>query len=192
MSYAYRYYQCRRLFQTLRPYFVALASFILGVLFYFAISHRVRVEIVQPIGAGTNHTQLIIVATNSATLIPTATPTPQPIHPTTHIRHSYEEVRDYIRSKPWDYKTAEAIVSCESSWIATNKGKPNRDGTIDIGLFGINSIHGWTEAESMDAIKNVDQAFTLYLQAEKRTGNGWQPWYPSFNRGCVAANLASL
>ena len=53
------------------------------------------------------------------------------------------------------------------------ESKPNRDGSIDYGLFQINSIHlskGYTVSELKDCYRNIEIAFEIYKQS------GWHPW----------------
>ncbi|MDQ3816096.1 MAG: hypothetical protein M3362_00210 [Acidobacteriota bacterium] len=51
--------------------------------------------------------------------------------------------------------------------------KPNKNGTIDYGVFQINSVHlkkGWKLSELKDCYKNVDYAYEIYK------ASGWNPW----------------
>jgi len=62
----------------------------------------------------------------------------------------------------------------------------NANGTIDVGIFQINSIHfnkeGCSLKEVSDAYKNVDCAYEIYKQS------GWTPW-TVFNTGSFKEHL---
>lgn len=69
---------------------------------------------------------------------------------------------------------ARHIIACESSWNhrATHR---NRNGTVDYGLFQINSggtlqSLGLSAASALDPQANIDAAYRLFRR------RGWQPW----------------
>lgn len=75
---------------------------------------------------------------------------------------------------PTHGRHAIAIVRCESTFDphATHR---NRNGTVDYGLFQINSggtlqSLGLNAAEALDWQANIDAAYRLFRK------RGWQPW----------------
>jgi hypothetical protein len=62
------------------------------------------------------------------------------------------------------------IVECESSMNPLAVNNKNTNGSIDCGLFQINSIHGYDCEELKDVEFNVKIAKKLYDKS------GWQPW----------------
>jgi hypothetical protein len=72
-----------------------------------------------------------------------------------------------------DCKIAIAVAKAESG-LGETKYHVNKDGSIDIGIFQINSVHwskpGCSPKELFDAYKNVDCAYKIW---EKQ---GWTPW----------------
>ena len=94
-----------------------------------------------------------------------------------------EEFRAIIEAYPWDARTMLAIARAESGCnpLADNTGL-NRDGTNDKGLFQINSIHGYSDAERLDPIQNTAIAFKIWQ------GQGYQAW-SAYNNGSYAKYL---
>jgi hypothetical protein len=76
-----------------------------------------------------------------------------------------------ICSKDWDCKTAVAVAKAESGLRchATNK---NTNGTIDSGLFQINSIHKakYAGRNIFDCQTNIEVAYQIYK------ASNWNPW----------------
>lgn len=75
---------------------------------------------------------------------------------------------------------ARRIVACESTWNhrATHR---NRNGTVDYGLFQLNSggtmqSLGITAAQALEPQANIDAAYRLFKR------RGWQPWVCSRRR----------
>ena len=71
----------------------------------------------------------------------------------------------------------------------------NTNGSVDTGLWQINSIHGIPTSQLMDPQANANAAFKIWKDA----GNSWRPWstYPAkamafFQRGQFAAKNASV
>lgn len=113
-------------------------------------------------------------------IIPTSTPMPSPtVTPTVGQKKKVsryspndQEIIDYIKSKDWDDATAIKIAKSENFWNLTKsfdcqrEGATNKDGTIDRGIFQINSLHitsGATTLEDvLDCYKNIDFAYRLY------------------------------
>lgn len=70
-----------------------------------------------------------------------------------------------------DAKIALAVAKSESNLnpLAHNK---NSNGTIDTGIFQINSIHGYDEKFLQDPENNIKVAYEVYLKAGKK----FTPW----------------
>jgi hypothetical protein len=191
MSYAYHKYKRRVRIQKIRHYLravtVAGICFLAGVLWVLLTAdYRVSVAIISPEPT----------KTYSPDPLPSATPSPAPpaYRPGVNKSHDREKIRAYVRGKKWDSKTAEAIVSCESSWdpdiigpVHADGTVGNKDGSVDCGLFQINQASGVCSPELLDPIKNTDYAYD-----HKYTPRGWQPWDASFKNGCVNKKLAEI
>lgn len=93
------------------------------------------------------------------------------------------DLEKYICEKwgVFDCKTALAISLAENGTRQPDRFNVNRDGSIDIGIFQINSIHfskpGCSLAELVIAEKNVDCAFKIWK------ASGWSPWVTWKNGG---------
>lgn len=77
----------------------------------------------------------------------------------------------------WDCEEAIAIATCESSMNPRAVSPPNRNGTIDRGLFQINDI--WEEAWPPEVWKRIFVARTNIGMAHhiwKVGGNSWKFW----------------
>lgn len=86
---------------------------------------------------------------------------------------SFDQIRDvWIRNggDPNKANTAAAIALAESGGNPDAISKPNRDGTIDRGLWQINSIHG--------ALRSTTNLDANAKAAVAISGNGadWNPW----------------
>ena len=89
---------------------------------------------------------------------------------------SEQENNIRIIKKIWgkDWHTGVEIAKCESGLNSQNDNKTlNKDGTYDIGLFMINSIHGWTEKEMKNAVANAGVAYSKFVT------QGLDPWQSS-------------
>jgi hypothetical protein len=73
------------------------------------------------------------------------------------------------RTFPEDPYTALAIAKAESNLNPLATGY-NSNGSIDVGIFMINDVHGFSVEERMNIEKNLEIARKLY---EKRH---WKPW----------------
>lgn len=91
---------------------------------------------------------------------PTPTPPPQA------VGSEREKAIDAIK-RVWKHHAniGIAIASCESGLRAKAINRANRDGSVDVGLFQINSIHGFSEAELLDPITNASLAYVLFLRS---------------------------
>lgn len=85
------------------------------------------------------------------------------------------DIEKYICEKfgQMDCKIAVAVAKAESG-LRENAININTNGTIDVGIYQINSIHfnkeGCSLKEIADQYKNVDCAYSIW---EKQ---GWNPW----------------
>lgn len=60
------------------------------------------------------------------------------------------------------------IARCESGYSPTKPHVSNKDGSVDQGVFSINSVHKMPDMENM--IANISYAYTMYLT------QGTTPW----------------
>lgn len=85
-----------------------------------------------------------------------------------------------------DYKIALAIARAESGLREDAINAYNTNGTVDVGIFQINSVHFSKEACSLKEVAtmkgNVDCAYELYK------ASGWTPWVV-FNNGAFTDKL---
>ena len=72
-----------------------------------------------------------------------------------------------------DWALGVAIADCESVLQPDAVHTANPDGSVDMGLFQINSIHGRSKEELLDPVANTRYAYTLF-QAQ-----GTAPWESS-------------
>lgn len=113
---------------------------------------------------------------------------------------SDKEVALIIKSYGWDYETAIRLAKSENYWNLTHsfdcaRRNDNSDGSYDIGLFQINSIHlptlqrvyGWTMEDMKDCTKNAQFAYEwLYVH------QGWNPWVAFKNGSYLNHSIISL
>lgn len=69
-----------------------------------------------------------------------------------------------------------AIAKAESGMNCKAVNGSNSNGSIDRGLFQINSIHNYNVSDLFDCHKNIDIAYKIYLQKQSWTGDGFQAW----------------
>lgn len=85
-------------------------------------------------------------------------------------------IEKYICDKwgVYECKTALAVSKAENGTRQPDRFNVNNNGTIDVGIFQINSIHfkkeGCSLAEIVIAEKNVDCAYKIWK------ASGWSPW----------------
>lgn len=99
------------------------------------------------------------------------------------------EYESLLASYQWDVNTARALMKTESGCNpARDNAGLNSDGTNDVGLMQINSIHvasGLISEEARrDPKANMDAAYALYRGA----GYKWTPW-SAYNSGDYLKNL---
>ena len=86
-----------------------------------------------------------------------------------------EEIAQYICSKPWNCQDALKVARCESG-LNPNALGVNHNGTVDRGVFQLNSVHkGISNADAFDYRKNTD-----YAVQKLYTYQGWGPWKSSY------------
>lgn len=96
-------------------------------------------------------------------------------------------IEQYICEKfgAYDCKTALAVFKAESG-LREDAVNINTNGTIDVGIAQINSVHfkkpGCSLKEIADMYKNVDCAYTIWK------ASGWSPWV-AFNKGSYLSHL---
>ena len=78
------------------------------------------------------------------------------------------------------------VATAESGLRSDAVSRPNSNGTVDRGLWQINSVHGKDPARLMDPAYNTQVAFELWRSA----GNSWRPW-STFNNGSAHVVNAS-
>jgi len=103
------------------------------------------------------------------------------VSPTRHPSDEY--VANLVKSYAWDYSIAIRLAKSENYYNLTGsfdcaRTNTNADGSYDVGLFQINSIHsqrlaslGLTMEDMKDCKKNADYAFHWVY-----TYSGWGAW----------------
>lgn len=123
-------------------------------------------------------------------ILVTPTSTPKKVEPTPTEEPQYlnrrptdEYVAALVKSYPWDYSTAIRLAKSENYYNLTGsfdcaRTNVNTNGSVDVGLFQINSIHsqrlsslGLTMEDMKDCKKNADYAYNWVYKA-----SGWSPW----------------
>jgi hypothetical protein len=98
------------------------------------------------------------------------------------------DIEKYICDKwgVYDCKTAIAIAKSESGLKEDAFNTYNTNGTLDVGVFQVNSVHfskpGCSLKELVDAKKNIDCAYSIYKNS------GWGAW-SAFNSGAFKNKL---
>ena len=93
-----------------------------------------------------------------------------------------EPIEQYICEKwgVYDCKVALAVTRAESGMREEAFNTYNFNGSLDVGIFQLNSVHfdkpGCSLKEVVDQYKNVDCAYQIYED------QGWSPWVV-FNSG---------
>ena len=119
-----------------------------------------------------------LVVTFTPTPVPTVAPTPIAPPPPTPIAVPSCECDSYVKAVikqtfSFDPGTAMYVVERESSFDPAAYHE-NWNGTVDLGLFQINSIHAWRWEDYWtawsDPARNAQWALELYME------QGWRPW----------------
>ena len=79
------------------------------------------------------------------------------------------------------------VAMAESGLRSDAVSPPNSNGTVDWGLWQINSVHGKDPARLMDPAYNTQAAFEIWSAA----GHSWHPW-STFNNGSAHVVNASF
>lgn len=69
-----------------------------------------------------------------------------------------------------EYSNAMAILSCENKGLNPKATNHNRNGSLDVGIFQINSIHGYSQTYLENYRNNIDVAYKIYQR------DGWSAW----------------
>lgn len=123
-------------------------------------------------------------------------PVPVPVVAGLNPRKAYPELcesfKPLLSAYSWDLNIAYALMKTESGCNpARDNSGLNSDGTNDVGLMQINSIHIGpliTDAQRIDPKENIRAAWAIYQGSIKRTGNGWNAW-SAYNNGMYLKNL---
>jgi hypothetical protein len=92
-----------------------------------------------------------------------------------NLNSPLNEIQQYICEKfGADCKVALAVQKAENGTMQCDRFNINTNGTVDFGIFQINTIHlkkGYKISDLVDCKKNVDIAFEIYRQQK-----GFQAW----------------
>lgn len=92
----------------------------------------------------------------------------------------FEKIVAYITKKfsPEGKHVVVQAINCfySESGLRSNAVGVNKNGSNDVGVAQINSIHGMSTEDRMNYKKNIDKAYKIY----KSRGN-WSAWY---GKGC--------
>jgi hypothetical protein len=86
------------------------------------------------------------------------------------------------------WAVASAVAQAESALCPNAEGAPNRNGTVDRGLFQINSVHGFGADCLFDAVCNTQAAITVYHGSLAAGYDGFRPW-TVYGSGAYRAHL---
>ena len=143
---------------------------ILSIAFTWGMS--VSPSVYQVMAEGANNAKLD--EQPLATTTPSATPTPTPIWvPATTQKEDI--INEITRVFGEDAPEAFNILFCENRTLNPNAINHNRNGSVDRGLFQINSIHAG--AEMFDIHKNIAMAYKIFKSS------GWKAWSCSHRIG---------
>lgn len=85
------------------------------------------------------------------------------------------EIIAYITKKfePEGKHVVIQAINCfySESGLRSNAVGVNKNGSNDVGIAQINSIHGMSTEDRMDYKKNIDKAYKIYKR------RGWEAWY---------------
>lgn len=74
------------------------------------------------------------------------------------------------------WAVASAVAQAESALCPRVEGAPNSNGTVDRGLFQINSVHSFGADCLFDAVCNTQAAITVYHGSLAAGYDGFRPW----------------
>jgi hypothetical protein len=69
------------------------------------------------------------------------------------------------------------LAECENKKLNPEAVNVNKNGSTDVGLFQINSIHGYSHEELFDPFFNIDVAYKIFKN------RGWSAWSCSYVLG---------
>lgn len=93
-----------------------------------------------------------------------------------------EEVIELLREYGIDTKIASAVITCESGWNPKAYNK-NRDGSVDRGIWQINSVHQVPASELNDPVKATYHAIVLI-----KSKRSWNHWY-AYGNACFQREI---
>ena len=123
----------------------------------------------------------IVEASPTPTLTPTPSPTSAPkpavvaVDPTSGEGKIEEMIREHFGEHAED---AMKILECENKTWNPRATNHNRNGTIDRGLFQLNSAY-WGGEENFDPETNIKKARMIF----DRAGERWTPWTCAYMAG---------
>src|SRR3990167_283396 len=95
----------------------------------------------------------------------------------------------------FECKTALAVSKAENGDRIRDRFNINSNGTIDVGIFQINSVHfskeGCALFQIVDPIQNVDCGYSIWESSDGIVGDGsgsWTPWV-TFNNNNFLSHL---
>ena len=92
-----------------------------------------------------------------------------------------------VETFPEDASTALAIAKCESGLNPDAYNPKNKNGSVDRGLFQVNSVHdNRLEALGLDPWNPEDNAVFARMLYEE---NGWLPWVCAWHKDHLALNV---
>lgn len=109
------------------------------------------------------------------------------------------EIARYIKSKSWKYEDAIRLAKSENYWNLTgsfncSRIHTNKDGSVDYGIFQINSIHsqtlsklGMTMEDMKNCYKNIDYAYKMWSDQ-----GGFQAWSAWTNKSYLNHSVIEL
>lgn len=124
----------------------------------------------------TRYINLDVQEVHAQTLTPSPTPNREVLeeagieNPSQEAGYIPQVIKEVFGDKA---EEAGRVAFCESSHRADAVNR-NRNGSVDVGLFQINSIHGQSTEDMRDPVKNAEFAHELY------EAQGWRPWRASF------------
>ncbi len=71
----------------------------------------------------------------------------------------------------FDVVIADRIIRCESNYNPSARNTKNANGSNDVGLWQLNSIHGLPDEVRLDPVRSTE--FALSLMRSKRGYNHW-------------------
>jgi Lysozyme like domain len=97
-------------------------------------------------------------------------------------RQQIESLWTQAGGNPQNASTASAIAMAESGGDTDSKNDRNSNGTIDRGLWQINSVHG--SLSSFDPLANARAAVSI-----SSNGSNWKPWCVAWSNGACGGTF---